>query len=121
MEPSIVYVKLDENSIIKAVLSSAFLPDTSGWVEIDSGYGDKYHHAQNHYFSKPIMDEYGVFRYKIVNGKPVERTQAEMDEDRQGEDNSSHTLESRVEKLENSNAELTEAMDMILSGVTSDE
>lgn len=31
------------------------------------------------------------------------------------------SLESRVETLETSNAELTEAMDMLLSGVTSDE
>lgn len=77
----IVYVKLDEESRITSINSSAFLPDTTGWTEIDSGYGDKYHHAQGNYFDKPLCDDRGICRYKLVNGKPVERTQEEMDAD----------------------------------------
>ena len=46
----IVYCKTDPNGYITAVNSSAFLLDTAGWTEIDSGYGDKYHHAQGNYF-----------------------------------------------------------------------
>ena len=81
MKPYIVYVKMDDANCITAVNSSAFLPDTDGWIEIDSGYGDRYHHAQGNYFPKPIMDERGIYRYKLEDGKPVERTQEEMDAD----------------------------------------
>ena len=81
LPPYIVYVKTDENNLIAAVNSSAFLTDANGWVEIDSGYGDKYHHAQGNYFAKPIYDERGICRYKLADGKPVERTQTEMDAD----------------------------------------
>ena len=81
MQPYIVYVRADETSRITAVNSSAFLPDTTGWTEIDRGFGDKYHHAQGNYFDKPLCDERGICRYKLVNGRPVERTQEEMDAD----------------------------------------
>ena len=81
MQPYIVYVKPDEKDRIIAVNSSAFLTYADGWAEIDSGYGDKYHHAQGNYFDKPIYDERGICRYKLVDGKPVERTQEEMDAD----------------------------------------
>lgn len=81
MQPYIVYVKIDDANRIMAVNSSAFIPDPSGWIEIDSGFGDKCHHAQGNYFDQPIMDERGIWRYKLVDGKPVERTQEEMDAD----------------------------------------
>ena len=81
MQPYIVYVRTDDTERITAVNPSAFLPDTTGWTEIDSGYGDKYHHAQGNYFDKPLYDERGICRYKLVNGRPVERTQEEMDAD----------------------------------------
>ena len=81
MKPHIVYVKTDDANRITAVNSSAFLRDMTGWTEIDSGYGDKYHHAQGNYFEKPIRDMRGICRYKLVDGVPVERTQEEMDAD----------------------------------------
>ena len=75
----IVYVKPnDSNGYITAVNSSAFLPDTTGWVEIDSGYGDKYHHAQGNYFPQPIITMGGAYRYKLVDGQPVECTAEEI-------------------------------------------
>lgn len=80
-EPYIVYAKTDAENRITDINSSAFLSSTDGWTEIDSGYGDKYHHAQGNYFDKPIMDDRGIYRYKLVDGKPVERTQEEMDAD----------------------------------------
>lgn len=80
-EPYIVYVKTDDANLITSVNSSAFLCDVTGWTEIDSGYGDKYHHAQGNYFAKPIIDDQGIYRYKLEDGKPVERTQEEMDTD----------------------------------------
>ena len=81
MRPYIVYVKVDESNRVTSINSSAFLADVTGWTEIDSGYGDKYHHAQGNYFDKPLYDERGICRYKLVNGRPVERTQEEMDTD----------------------------------------
>lgn len=81
MKPYIVYIKLDEANRITAVNSSAFLPDVTGWTEIDRGYGDRYHHAQGNYFDKLIMDGRGIYRYKLEEGKPVERTAEEMDAD----------------------------------------
>ena len=40
-----VYIQIDDASRIIAINSSAFLPSTEGWVAIDSGAGDRYHHA----------------------------------------------------------------------------
>ena len=80
-EPYKVYVKTDDKNRITAVNSSAFLSSLEGWQEIDSGFGDKYHHAQANYFDKPITDDRGIWRYKLEDGKPVERTQEEMDAD----------------------------------------
>ena len=81
MRPYIVYVKVDESNRVTSINSSAFLADVTGWAEIDSGYGDKYHHAQGNYFDKPLCDERGIYRYKLVDGRLVERTQEEMDAD----------------------------------------
>ena len=78
-KPYIVYVKTS-NGYIMAVNSSAFLTDTTGWVDIDSGYGDKYHHAQGNYFEKPTMTIDGIYYYKLVNGKPMECTAEEIAE-----------------------------------------
>lgn len=81
MKPYIVYVKTDDANRIIAVNSSAFLRNTDGWTQIDSGYTQRYHHAQGNYFDKPIYDDRGLCRYKLADGKPVERTQEEMDAD----------------------------------------
>lgn len=77
-----VYVKTDEQSRITAVNSSAFLADTDGWTQIDEGEEwPKFMHAQGNYFPLPIMTEEGAWRYKLVNGEAVERTQSEIDAD----------------------------------------
>lgn len=78
MKPYIVYVKTNSNGYITAVNSSAFLTDLTDWVEIDSGYGDKYHHAQGNYFPEPIWTDGGAYRYKLVDGVPVECTAEEI-------------------------------------------
>lgn len=74
----IVYAKTNSNGYITAVNSSAFLDDTTGWTEIYSGYGDKYHHAQGNYFQESIITEGGAHRYKLVDGVPVECTAEEI-------------------------------------------
>ena len=80
-ETYIVYVKTDDAGRITAVNSSAFLEDASEWLEIDRGSDLRHYHAQGNYFPKPIRDERGICRYKMQDGKPVERTAEEMDAD----------------------------------------
>ena len=108
-EPYIVYAKTDAENRITDINSSAFLSGTDGWTEIDSGYGDKYHHAQGNYFQKPIMDERGIYRYKLVEGKPVERTQEEMDAD-YVEPEQKPSTDERVAQLEAQNETLLECL-----------
>ena len=115
----IVYARTNSNGYIIAVNSSAFLTDTTGWTEIDSGYGDKYHHAQGNYFPQPITTDGGAYRYKLVDGVPTECTAEEIAA--QGEALKpvpTPSLENRVEVLETDAVETREALEMILSGVT---
>lgn len=80
IEKDRVLVRTDSENRVTAINSSGFA-DGDGWIQIDEGYGDKYHHAQNNYLDKSIIDERGIYRYKLVDGKPVERTVEEMDAD----------------------------------------
>lgn len=68
-----VYAKVNENHEITEVGSSIFIEDTTGWIEIDKGYGDRYAHAQNNYFEKPIINKDGSYNYLYINGKVYER------------------------------------------------
>lgn len=73
-----VYIKVDAQNRITAINSDAFLTEMAGWTQIDEGKGDRYHHAQGNYLPSSIFTEHGVCRYKLVNGKPVERSVAEI-------------------------------------------
>ena len=99
VKPYVVFVKLDDANRITAVNSSAFILNQDGWTEIDRGYTQRHHHAQGNYFPLPIMDERGIYRYKLVDGKPVERTQEEMDSDYTPPEQKP-TTEQRVDALE---------------------
>lgn len=100
--PYVVYVRPNPDGYITAVNSSAFLRDTTGWVEIDRGISDKHHHAQGNYFPQPIYTESGVYRYKLVDGKPAECTAEEIaaQEAALPQPEPPTTLESRVGALE---------------------
>lgn len=78
MKEFVVYAKTNNSGYITDVNSSAFLSHVSGWTEIDSGTGDKYHHAQGNYLPGPLMTEGGAYRYKLAGGKPVECTPEEI-------------------------------------------
>ena len=99
-KPYIVYVKTDSNGYITAVNSSAFLEDVTGWVEIDSGYSDKYHHAQGNYFSKSIVSVVGAYRYKFVDGKVLEVSDDDLQIQVEKGDMTELTLEERLSALE---------------------
>lgn len=77
-----VYALVNSNGHVISINSDAFLTDGStGWVKIDEGIGDRYHHAQNNYMDKPLWCEGGPARYKYVDGEIVERSQEEIDEE----------------------------------------
>ena len=103
-DPYHVYVQTDEQGRITAVNSSAFVGEDWG-TEIDQGYGDKYHHAQGNYFPQPIYTEDGIPRYKLEEGKAVERTEEEIGADRaalpEPEPTETEKLRRRVAELEN--------------------
>ena len=98
-EPYHVYVQTDETGRITAVNSSAFVSPEWG-TEIDSGYGDQYHHAQGNYFPQPIYTEDGLPRYKLVDGQAVERSEDEIAADRAAIPAPPPTQEDRLSALE---------------------
>lgn len=63
MQPYIVYILPDVKNRITSVNSSSSLASTDGWRAVDSGFGDKYHHAQSAYFPLCLHDERGIWRY----------------------------------------------------------
>ena len=81
MQPYGVYVQVDEAGRITAINSDAFLPSLEGWVKIDEGYGDKYHHAQGNYLPKPLYDMRGLCNYKLSGTEIEERAPEEIDAD----------------------------------------
>ena len=80
-EKFVVYAKTNAAGCVVAVNSSAFVSD--GWgAEIDRGTDYRHHHAQGNYFPDGLYTEDGVPRYKLVDGQPVDRTEAEIAADR---------------------------------------
>lgn len=78
-----VYVLTDRQGRIVRCEGGYTTPaDLTGWVQIDEGTGDKYNLCQVHYFPDGIYTADGIPRYKLRDGKPVERTPAELDADR---------------------------------------
>ena len=69
-----IYVKTDISGNITAINSFDFISDVTDWTLIDEGTGDKYHHAQNNYLDKPLTDANGIYNYKLVDGRIIERT-----------------------------------------------
>ena len=78
MDSYIVYIRIDDQSRVLEINSSAFLADTTGWMQIDEGWDDRYHHAQGNYLDGPLYDDNGIPRYKLDRGRVVERTEEEI-------------------------------------------
>lgn len=64
----IVYIQIDSDNNVIAIGSSAFLSDTTGWIEIDRGSGVKFYHAQTQYLPDEIMSDNGVYYYQYIDG-----------------------------------------------------
>lgn len=76
-----VYIKIDDNTNITDINSDIFIKDLRDWIKIDEGTGDKYAHAQGHYFNKPLTNENGVYNYKYIDGVIIEKTPEEIAEE----------------------------------------
>lgn len=74
-----VYAKVAEDGRVLDINSDAFISDLTGWVEIDQGTGDKYHHAQGNYLPGPLIDLRGLAMYKLEDGKIIPRTAKEIE------------------------------------------
>ena len=109
-----VYIKTDDKNRVIAINSSAFLNDISGWIEIDEGEGDKYHHAQGNYLDESIVTLDGIYRYKYEKKKIKERTQEEMDADKP---EPTPTIYDRVNNLELSQNDQDEIISEILESL----
>lgn len=68
IKPIKVYIKLDAQANIVSIASSVFLKDTTGWVLIDEGTGDRYAHAQSQYLENGIQNKHGEYNYSYQDG-----------------------------------------------------
>lgn len=104
-----VYVRTDDAGRVVSINSDAFLTSLEGWVRIDEGSGTRYMHAQGNYLPDMIVDERGVFHYKLEGGALVERSAEEMDADA-AQIVVPPSQEERIAALEAQNAMLTECL-----------
>jgi hypothetical protein len=72
----------DQGRVIKCDGGYTTPSDLTGWVQIDEGSGDKYNLCQSHYFEGGLYTQDGIPRYKLAQGRAVERTEAEIQADR---------------------------------------
>ena len=82
MKKSKVYVLLNSEGYITRIdggYSIGNITDLENWVLIDEGNGDRYNLCQGNYFPQPIRTMGGAYRYKLVDGKPVECTAEEIE------------------------------------------
>ena len=103
--PCVVMIKIDGKNRIIAIDSDSFIQDKSEWIEIDRGYGDKYYHAQTQYLSTPLINLDGFYRYKFINNEILERTEEEIQQDKE-EIVTPMTNQERIEQLELENDQL---------------
>lgn len=78
-----VYVKVDANSRVVRCEGGYTTPNNlEGWIQIDEGIGDRYNLCQSQYFDGGLYTSDGIPRYKLQDGKPVQRTEEELQADR---------------------------------------
>jgi hypothetical protein len=79
-----VFILKDDNNRVTRIEGEYTLPqDLTNWILIDEGYGDKYNLAQTHYLEKGLMTEDGIYQYKYENEEVIERTEEEIEADRE--------------------------------------
>lgn len=118
----IVYVKTDEQGRVTDINSSAFLEQTEGWVEIARGDTPAHMHAQGRYLPLPIHDEDGLCNWALTGGVICRRSDEEKALDAENLQSQQHaSISETVATLQAQMAEMSQALDMLLLGVTEDE
>ncbi len=106
-----VYVQTDKSGRIIRCDGGITTPvDLIDWTEIDEGEGDKYLLCQQYYFPGGLYTQDGIPKYKLQDGKPAERTEKEIQADRDAlppisggdDDERISALESEVSALQES-------------------
>lgn len=78
-----VYVRVDDRNRILQCEGGYTTPnDLTNWTEIDEGTGDRYNLCQSHYFTDGLYTQDGIPSYKLEDGTVVERTEEEIQTDR---------------------------------------
>ncbi len=84
-EKSKVYVLVDEQDRIlrcEGGHTMRNIENVEQWVLVDEGEGGKYDRCQAAYFAGGLYTEDGIPKYKLLDGKPAERSAEEMEADR---------------------------------------
>ena len=120
MQKSKVYVLPDSYGYITRIDGGhtiGNITDPEKWVLIDEGNGDKYNLCQGNYFPQPIITDGGAYRYKLVDGKPVECTAEEIEaQDEALKPVPTPSLENRVEVLESTTDDMILLMADLIGG-----
>ena len=120
MMKSKVYVLPDTNGYITRVdggYTIDNITDFTGWVLIDEGNGDRYNLCQGNYFPQPIRTMGGAYRYKLVDGKPVECSAEEIAAQEETlKPVPTPSLENRVETLETTTDDIILLMADLIGG-----
>lgn len=101
-----VYVKTDSNSVITEINSDVFLSDVEGYTMIDEGNGDKYAHAQGNYLPDSLIDDKGIYNFKLANGIVVALTDDEKGTLFPVDSTKKPTTEERISVMEDAVQEL---------------
>lgn len=79
-----VYIQTDtEGRILRCDGGYTTPSDLTDWTEIDEGTGDKYNLCQSHYFEGGLYTMDGIPLYKWDGTHVVERTEEELEADRE--------------------------------------
>ena len=120
MQKSKVYVMPDSSCYITRIdggYTIGNITDPENWVLIDEGYGDRYNLCQGNYFPMPIRTMGGAYRYKLVDGKPVECTAEEIAAQEEAlKPVPTPSLENRVEVLESTTDDMILLMADLIGG-----
>ena len=119
-QKSKVYVLPDSSGYITRIdggYTVSNITDPENWVLIDEGYGDKYNLCQGNYFHHPIRTMGGAYRYKLVDGQPVECTAEEIEAQEEAlKPVPTPSLENRVEVLESTTDDMILLMADLIGG-----
>ena len=119
-QKSKVYVLPDSSGYIIRIdggYTESNITDPENWVLIDEGFGDRYNLCQGNYFPQPIRTMGGAYRYRVVDGKPVECNAEEIAAQEEAlKPVPTPSLENRVEVLESTTDDMILLMADLIGG-----